>query len=799
MAFKRNLALIGIAVLASFAGAQNKVNARGEMIGERWVGAMGVTETSDEIMAREKPYEGLFNLHTKAEIELEFEKKQNPASPKVAFWPPRSNQGPLTSGGKGGSIGPRIVGVQWDGALSSESPYEPPDSNGAVGPNHVVVAVNGRIKAYTKAGSNAGLLNTSTDSFFNSVRNASGISDPQVRYDPISQRWFLIAINVDFANNRIVIARSADNTPTSWTFFYLQQENVAPAGNTNQLADYPSLGVDANALYIGANMFTTTAFQGSSCFVIQKTSILGAGPIVASAFRNVTGGTSAGPYSPRGVDNWDPTSTEGYFIGVDVATFGKLYMRRVSSPGSGTPTMSANLAITVPSTTNPQDPPQSGTGTVLDSIDDRLYAARISKNTITGVTTLWTAHHFEVDATGVANSAGNREGCRWYQIGTLTGTPTLIQSGTLFDPAASNPRWYVFPSITQTGQGHSLLGSTVTAANLFPSTQYASRLRTDGLGTIGASSTTTSGTSAYTGTRWGDYSETVVDPTDNMTVWTFQEYCSSGWRVRVTQLKAPAPAAITTLAPNNATQGQTLNVTVTGTSTGGTEFYDPGTGIPNMNRLQASFSGTGITVNSFTFNGPTSVTLNITLAANATTGLRNLTITNPDGQSVTANNVFTVNAATVNVNPDTITTTIGEYNAGGLSEIANSDNVYYTAFNDALTLTCEITMSSNSAPTVGGTPTIVFSIESNVARLGLQQRVEFYDQVAAAWVNMGGAGSSTADTTQVITVNSNSARFVNNGTHNVRARIRWTLINDENPTQDGWLHSIDRAYWTITP
>ena len=44
--------------------------------------------------------------------------------------------------------------------------------------------------------------------------------------------------------------------------------------------------------------------------------------------------------------------------------------------------------------------------------------------------------------------------------------------------------------------------------------------------------------------RWGDYSQTVVDPTDNQTFWTFQEYTSAQnvWGVRVIQLKAPPPA-----------------------------------------------------------------------------------------------------------------------------------------------------------------------------------------------------------------------------------------------------------------
>ena len=44
-----------------------------------------------------------------------------------------------------------------------------------------------------------------------------------------------------------------------------------------------------------------------------------------------------------------------------------------------------------------------------------------------------------------------------------------------------------------------------------------------------------------------------------------------------------------------------------------------------------SFSGTGITVNSTTYVSSTTLTAVITIMAGATTGLRTVTVTNPDG------------------------------------------------------------------------------------------------------------------------------------------------------------------------
>jgi hypothetical protein len=148
--------------------------------------------------------------------------------------------------------------------------------------------------------------------------------------------------------------------------------------------DYPTLGIDANALYIGGNNFCgspTQTFNSTDGYVVRKSSILSAGPLVVTAFRGlVATSTGAGPFTPRGVDNYDSASNEGYFIGVDNASFGTLMLRRVSTPGA-TPTISANISIGVNTTEFPITVPHLGnTGSTngnLDGLDDRLFAAHI--------------------------------------------------------------------------------------------------------------------------------------------------------------------------------------------------------------------------------------------------------------------------------------------------------------------------------------------------------------------------------------------------------------------------------------
>jgi uncharacterized repeat protein (TIGR01451 family) len=191
------------------------------------------------------------------------------------------------------------------------------------------------------------------------------------------------------------------------------------------------------------------------------------------------------------------------------------------------------------------------------------------------------------------------------------------------------------------GQGHAALGLSTAGTPFRADAATVGRLVGDALGTTqGAPVLYTTSATAYNpgsdpggtfGRRWGDYSFTSLDPSDDMTMWTIQEYCNAAnsYGVRVVKLIAPPPATPSCGVPAQLTISVPQNVTITGTSSSGSGFFDPGAGFPN--RLQASVTG-GVTVNSVTYNNPTSVTLNVTATTN---GLKDVTVTNPDGQSVT--------------------------------------------------------------------------------------------------------------------------------------------------------------------
>ncbi len=596
---------------------------------------------------------------------------------------------------------------------------------GAVGPTQFLLAANGRIRVFNKTTGARGELDADIDSFFNSVRAGDITTDPRVRYDRLSGRWFIVIINAAAANNRIILAVSNSatiNSATTWTFYYFQHNQVAPSGDNGCFADYPTFGIDAHALYIGVNQFCNRAFSNTTAFVIRKSSVLNGGAIVASAFRNLIDSSGAvlgnGIFTPQGVDNNDANASAGYFIGTDANSFGRLVVRRVLNPG-GVPVMSQNIYVNVLATAAPVTVRHrgnfNGVNGRLDALDDRLFAAQMRAESI------WTAHNIAVNNEGSVDAPRTRNGARWYEItGLDTNNLRMAQAGTLFTPTETNTedeRNYFIPALAVSGQGHMLIGCSTAGTNEYVNAAIAWRSATDPLGILKTPQLITTSPGPYNPSgnsgnlqarrRWGDYSFTSVDPCDDMTMWTVQQFAdaTNSYGLRVAKIPAPPPATPVSADPPSVPAGiASINVTITGLPNAGASFYDPGPGFDC--RLRAAISG-GVTVNSVGYLNSTTVILNLS-TVNATVGARTVLITNPDGQAVSGSNILTVGNCAYNV-----TANNQNFSAsGGVGTISVESpaacgwtahsNVDFIAINSGGTGNGTGTISFSVAPTVGG-------------------------------------------------------------------------------------------------
>ncbi len=528
-----------------------------------------------------------------------------------------------------------------------ESPYTPPDNCGDVGFTQIIATANTRMKVFNKpsvtgtpsttpTGTSTttltDVLNVDLNYFFsNPSLGISGISDPHVRFDRLTGRWFIVAIDINNKTNNYCCVAISDasaiiTAATNFTIYYF---NVSQTGGSSRdFYDYPTLGVDKNYLYIGGNMFASgRSFSGCNMWVVNKANLI-AGSLTVTGFPH--GVTKTDMYTPQGVHNDNEAATEGYFIGASQTAYSKLVIRRVNY---GTlPTLSADLPLTTITTYSPKTVPTLG-GTAIDGGDRRLYAAMVKKNIITGTSSMWIAQGTLLNSSGIGGSGGDRDGAYWAEIGNLTGTPSILQSAMLYDGAnpTSSARYYIYPTIALSGQGNNLMGITSAGPAKYCQAASASRFRTDPVATFNTPADFTNTTSTYSpgASRWGDYTQTVVDPQDNMTMWTFTEYAptTDAWGVRAGQFKAPPPAK-----PSLATTPVcgTSTVTINGTSTNHSEFFEPGTSYSKHLMVNVSGPST-VSVSNILFVSPTQITATFNLSG-ASAGTYKVYVTNPDGQ-----------------------------------------------------------------------------------------------------------------------------------------------------------------------
>jgi hypothetical protein len=712
---------------AAAASSNGSASSSAGRTGISWQGEPGITETVGEIMRREA--ESTRISGTTGPRVIPFRRipgreflPEDPGSAPVSHTPAGGRR--VASSGMSLYTPQTLGAINFTGATLSDTLAFPPDSMGAIGPTQYIVAVNGRIRSFDKTtGLADGVLNVGTNTFFASVMTGTPYtftSDPRIRYDRLSGRWFIIMIDVPGGSlqpNHIMIAVSSGATITSisnFTFFYFLSD-----ATYTYFADYPTLGIDANALYIGANMFDSGGnFVNTTAYVVQKSSILGAGSVHVTAFPSLIG--SDGPDTPQGVDNYDPLATVGYFIGTSDVSLGRLILLRVTNPGSTSPTLSGNIAITVPDTYPPLLVPHKGstggTNGYLDALDDRLFAAHIRNGE------LWTAHNLAVAITGVASGSGDRDGSRWYEITNLDTTPVLHQSGTVYDSvSATNPLFYWIPSIMVSGQGHAALGFSVAGANHYADAATVGRLASDTLGTTETPLLYTSSSTAYNptldhggpyGRRWGDYSYTSLDPDDDMTMWTIQEFCNAtnSYGVQVVKLLAPPPATPVSASPSTVDTNQSnVDVVITGMSVAGSGFFEPG--VTFDKHISATIPG--VTVNSVTYTDPTHVTVNITTGSSA--GSVAVTVTNPDGQSSTSSSaILTVShpCPTITVNPSTLSN--ATYNSSYSQTFTATGGTPPYIFGLIGSIPTGMTFSTD---TLSGTPSQVGSFSFTVAAM----------------------------------------------------------------------------------
>lgn len=424
----------------------------------------------------------------------------------------------------------------------------PPDTMGAVGPNHVAELINGAFAVYDKVG--AIQTRSTLKKFWDDAFTASGGGltsnnpfDPRLLYDKHSGKWYAVAVDSrDSFGSRVLVAVTTgdDPGPVNWRGFAIDADSAG-----TRWADFPTIGLDADGLYISNNMIDVQGGPSLSTDVtimgVPKASLTAAVPSIGGFKKQeLVGGSSSTGFSVQpalDVDN------SGLALPA-LSAFNNNNLKRSAFPvgffPGGTLDTSGPFIPTAGQGSLP-NAPQPGTSAALETNDNRF-----SGNVVLQNGSLWAVQ-------GVVN--GGRNAIRWYEIDANTNA--INQTGEITDPSLH----LYYPSIAVNDFEDVVIGFSGSDSNTFVSSYAVVGDTEAGTTTFGPVTLLHAGSDEYEQkdgrdrNRWGDYSATVVDPTNELRFWTFQEFVApdragqifplqdNNWAIRITEIRLPEPAS----------------------------------------------------------------------------------------------------------------------------------------------------------------------------------------------------------------------------------------------------------------
>ena len=306
-----------------------------------------------------------------------------------------------------------------------------------------------------------------------------------------------------------------------------------------------------------------------------------------------------------------------------------------------------------------------------------------------------------------------------------------------------------YPTIAVNSSDDALMGYSIFSGSISASARYVFRSHSDAASTFQSEGVLKDGLGPYNKTfgggsnRWGDYSNTVVDPTNDSDMWTIQEYAvqnvggtgdgSGRWGTWWGKLAVSATAAskLQVTAPASANVGVPFSITVTAQDSGsstvpgytGTVHFtssDAGATLPTNYTFTAGDSGShtfsGVTflaTGSRTITATDTVTGSITGSASVTVSPGPATHFNVTGPaSATAGSSFSVTVQAKDAG-NNITT-----NYSGTVRFTSSDPQAVLPANSTLTNgvgSFSVVLKIAGAQTVTATDTVTSSINGSAS------------------------------------------------------------------------------------
>jgi PKD repeat protein len=425
--------------------------------------------------------------------------------------------------------GPTSIGTGFFGMSNNDNGallgflIAPPDTDGAVGPNHFVQMINLLTAVYDLNG-NVVMAPAPSNAIWAGQGGNCGPynqGDPIVLYDDDADRWlvsqFAFPDSLSTFSQCVAISQTGDPTG-AYNRYEFSFNNIG-------FNDYPKHGIVSDSITMMANLFKKRgprfSFDGTFLGVMDKDAMYAGGPASLIGFKigkaefgfvagDLDGGGSAPALFATAMSQLN--SFDIWEIPVDWST-GSASASRIASipisPYDGDLCSASREACI----------PQPSGGTTMEAISDRLMH-RLQIRDFGAYRTMVTAHTVDV--------GGGRAGLRWYEMRESSGSWSLYQEGT-FAPDDGLYRW--MPSLAMNAAGDLGVGYLLGGSSTFVSTAVAGQSAgSSGSGQFDSEEVICApGSGVQSGTgRSGDYSATSIHP-DTDTFWhTNEVFTASG-------------------------------------------------------------------------------------------------------------------------------------------------------------------------------------------------------------------------------------------------------------------------------
>jgi len=406
------------------------------------------------------------------------------------------------------------------------SEFEPPDQGLCAGNGFVLEMVNSAYTVYSPAGKAlAGPFNVNGP--FNEGLTEF-TSDPRCYFDASEDTWFatILALNKEETASTLDIAVNNSGDPRKpWTVYKLDTTGLGGKGGPHEpgcpcFGDQPTLGIDADNLYVTTNEFSIKGeqFNGAQVYAFAKKDLsslsstvhfvhfakLSIGGAPASSVQPAL--TTGGPAAEYFLNSLDPTSTFDDRIGVWALT------NRGAVAKGEVPTLSS-LVLPSEAYGLPPEGEQKGSSVTINAGDDRMQQTQYSSGSVWGELTT---------ALTLPGESVQRAGGAWFQVkpvlaGGALSSAKLQRQGYV----AVAGSYVLYPALQVTAKGRAAMVATLTSSTRHPSAVVS--LLAPEASSFGPVSVAAAGTGAYEGERWGDYSFAVLD-SSRESVWLATEY-----------------------------------------------------------------------------------------------------------------------------------------------------------------------------------------------------------------------------------------------------------------------------------